>query len=207
VLDRVIASLGADGTGQLCIVCGAPAARVPKASRGEVFSCPNDHYEPRCYLFDGKAKWSVEDGRLVHESAGALVRRDQETLLFKRTRYPLGWTIPAGHVEEGCDPADEMRRELEEEVGLRAGASRRVWREAVLLEDACRRGADWHRWHLFEVEPAPGDVRLGDEGSEFAWEDENGIRAMAGAGLLVPPVRRIFERLGVVQPRPPRAAR
>jgi ADP-ribose pyrophosphatase YjhB (NUDIX family) len=147
------------------------------------------------------------DGELVHESAGALVRRDGKTLLFKRTRFPLGWTIPAGHVEEGADPEAEMRREVREETGLVVATARRVWPDAPAIADACRRGADRHRWHLYDVEVEAGGVRLNEEGSEHAWQTDAQIGALGAAGLLVAPVRAIFLRLGVVAPRPARPRR
>lgn len=207
VLHRIVETLPADGVGSFCIVCGDPVRREV-ANRGvEVFVCANDHYEPRCYLFDGLARWAVEDDRLIHESAGVIIRRDGKTLLFKRARYPLGWTIPAGHIEVGNDPEEEARREAAEEVGLEVVNVRPVWPGPVLIEDSCRRGADWHRWHVFEAECPTGEVTLNEEGKGYAWETDAQIGALGAAGLLIQPVRAIFERIGIVVPRPNRPTR
>jgi 8-oxo-dGTP pyrophosphatase MutT (NUDIX family) len=156
--------------GRFCFLCEASGVIPVLDGQGfERFRCPRGHVEERCYLFDGRAVFALEEGRLVHESVGALVVREGRLLLFERCKYPPGWTIPAGHLEAGMDPQEEMRREVAEEVGLVVTSSRRIWDGPPrLLADRCRRGADWHRWHLFLAE-ATGEPRLGDEGSRLGW--------------------------------------
>jgi ADP-ribose pyrophosphatase YjhB (NUDIX family) len=190
-LERVLRALDREGKGHFCHACGAPILQTIDDRRGERFRCAADHLLERSFLFDGRAVFSVEEGRLVHESVGAIVRRRSKILLFRRRRYPIGWTIPAGHVERDTEPEGEMKREVFEEVGLEVLRSRRLWKETPLLEDRCRRGADLHRWHLYEVE-AEGEVALNEEGDDYRWFETgewNDVR-------LIPPVRKILRRLG-----------
>jgi ADP-ribose pyrophosphatase YjhB (NUDIX family) len=202
VLARVRASLGPDGVGQYCFVCGAPGLTTETTDAGEIFVCQAaGHRSPRAFLFDGRAIETFEDGELVHDTAGALIRRgsaaDRHTLLFLRRKFPLRYTVPAGHIEWDCDPETEMRREVAEETGLVVRQAVRILPgETLLLADPCRRGADLHRWHLFEVE-AEGQPCLSDEGRILGWYSDDEIRAFATRGMLTAAVHAIVARLGL----------
>ena len=53
----------------------------------------------------------------------ALIWRGDEILICQRTRQqpmPLKWEFPGGKIEEGEQPRDALRRELEEELGIQA---------------------------------------------------------------------------------------
>jgi 8-oxo-dGTP diphosphatase len=53
----------------------------------------------------------------------ALITRDGKLLVCQRTRHqtmPLKWEFPGGKIEEGEQPRDALRRELEEELGIHA---------------------------------------------------------------------------------------
>ncbi|HWX55721.1 MAG TPA: (deoxy)nucleoside triphosphate pyrophosphohydrolase [Verrucomicrobiae bacterium] len=53
----------------------------------------------------------------------ALIVRDSQVLICQRTKnqaMPLRWEFPGGKVEPGETPVEAMRRELEEELGIRA---------------------------------------------------------------------------------------
>ncbi len=52
--------------------------------------------------------------------AGIIVK-DSKLLVCQRTRHqtmPLKWEFPGGKIEEGEQPRDALRRELEEELGI-----------------------------------------------------------------------------------------
>lgn len=52
-----------------------------------------------------------------------LIVKDGKFLVCQRTRHqtmPLKWEFPGGKIEEGEQPRDAMRRELEEELGIDA---------------------------------------------------------------------------------------
>jgi 8-oxo-dGTP diphosphatase len=53
----------------------------------------------------------------------ALIWQDGKVLVCQRTRHqtmPLKWEFPGGKIEEGEQPRDALRRELEEELGIHA---------------------------------------------------------------------------------------
>jgi 8-oxo-dGTP diphosphatase len=53
----------------------------------------------------------------------AVIEKDGKLLICQRTRHqtmPLKWEFPGGKIEEGEQPRDALRRELEEELGIHA---------------------------------------------------------------------------------------
>jgi len=60
-----------------------------------------------------------------------LIVKDGKLLVCQRTRHqtmPLKWEFPGGKIEEGEQPRDALRRELEEELGILAGIGDEVKR-------------------------------------------------------------------------------
>ena len=61
----------------------------------------------------------------------ALIWQDGTVLICQRTRHqtmPLKWEFPGGKIEDGEQPRDAMRRELEEELGIGAVVGNEVAR-------------------------------------------------------------------------------
>jgi 8-oxo-dGTP diphosphatase len=61
----------------------------------------------------------------------ALIVNDGRILACQRTRHqvmPLKWEFPGGKIEEGEQPRDALRRELEEELGIEATIGNEVVR-------------------------------------------------------------------------------
>ncbi|HUO25559.1 MAG TPA: (deoxy)nucleoside triphosphate pyrophosphohydrolase [Candidatus Aquilonibacter sp.] len=53
----------------------------------------------------------------------AIIEKDGKVLACQRTRHqtmPLKWEFPGGKIEDGEQPRDALRRELEEELGIDA---------------------------------------------------------------------------------------
>jgi 8-oxo-dGTP diphosphatase len=53
----------------------------------------------------------------------AIIEKDGKLLVCQRTRHqtmPLKWEFPGGKIEEGEQPRDALRRELDEELGIQA---------------------------------------------------------------------------------------
>src|SRR5262245_11664957 len=61
----------------------------------------------------------------------ALILEGEKVLVCQRTRHqpmPLKWEFPGGKIEEGEQPRDALRRELEEELGIIATIGEEVLR-------------------------------------------------------------------------------
>jgi ADP-ribose pyrophosphatase YjhB (NUDIX family) len=63
----------------------------------------------------GKSK----NGKQMHYSVGAVIKRDGKYLLIDRKKPPLGFAGVAGHIDEGEDEIQALFREVEEESGLK----------------------------------------------------------------------------------------
>jgi 8-oxo-dGTP diphosphatase len=59
----------------------------------------------------------------VKRVVAAVIVQDGKILVCQRTRHqtmPMKWEFPGGKIEEGEQPRDALRRELEEELGIDA---------------------------------------------------------------------------------------
>ena len=59
----------------------------------------------------------------MKQVVAALIVRQDKVLICQRTRHqtmPLKWEFPGGKIEEGEQPRDALRRELDEELGIQA---------------------------------------------------------------------------------------
>src|SRR6202011_3615029 len=66
-----------------------------------------------------RERYSLTMKRVV----AALIVKDGKVLVCQRTRHqtmPLKWEFPGGKIEEGEQPRDALRRELDEELGITA---------------------------------------------------------------------------------------
>lgn len=114
-----------------------------------------------------------------HTSVGAIVWQDDKLLLIERKKFPFGFACPAGHIDNPDEsPEEAVKRELKEEVGLKAK------KLTLLLEgkrdNPCRReGGSWHYWHVFEID-AEGDVKPSEEETkQVVWLKKGGLAELA----------------------------
>ncbi len=69
--------------------------------------------------------------RIMKQVVAALILQNDEILVCQRTRHqtmPLKWEFPGGKIEEGEQPRDALRRELNEELGIDATIDEEVTR-------------------------------------------------------------------------------
>jgi 8-oxo-dGTP diphosphatase len=67
----------------------------------------------------------------MKQVVAALILKNGEVLVCQRTRHqsmPLKWEFPGGKIEDGEQPRDALRRELEEELGIDAQIGEEVAR-------------------------------------------------------------------------------
>jgi 8-oxo-dGTP diphosphatase len=99
-------------------------------------------------------------------AAAVLVQRDNRVLLVRRAVDPLRgkWTLPAGFVDAGEDPAEAARRECLEETGLNVQITGLV---DVLFGQEHPRGA--HILIVYRGQVGDGGIHAGDDvdGAEF----------------------------------------
>ena len=152
-------------------------------------------------VYDGKLfdvtleRWGDHEREIVeHPGAVAIVAVDPEGMvtLVRQPREAARkqlLELPAGTLEEGEQPLESARRELEEETGLTGG----TWRELVVFYTTpgfCR-----ERMHLFVaegVEPGPASPEADEDLEVVRWRvEEIGARlaeiedAKTLAGLLL----------------------
>lgn len=190
--------------GQYCFLCGEKT-QLNTNSEGEFFICTVDssHQSPRAYIFDNKSPWSLENNELIHSTVGAIISKTVQEgpffLLFLRRKYPFLYTLPAGHVECGESLEENIAREVIEETGLQISSMQPLWSEEVFqIYDPCRRGADIHRWHLFEIR-TEGQPTLSDEGRIIGWYSKEEVQDMiANKALTIPSALFLQRYLGCV---------
>jgi 8-oxo-dGTP diphosphatase len=67
----------------------------------------------------------------MKQVVAALILKNGKVLVCQRTRHqsmPLKWEFPGGKIEDGEQPRDALRRELEEELGIEARIGEEVAR-------------------------------------------------------------------------------
>lgn len=152
-----------------CIVCSSKKIKTFEKDGREYYRCENGHEKPRMIKNKG-LKHYKENGETVHKSVGAILTKGEKILLLERRKYPFKYTIPAGHLEKEEEPEKAVLREIEEETGLQIKDTEKKFEGKI--EDPCRRGANFHYWHLFKAEiPESQSIKLNDEASSFKLAD------------------------------------
>ena len=101
-----------------------------------------------------------------NKSVGMLVWRDGTLLLIERKKPPFGFAPPAGHIDGDNSFEESAKRELQEEVDLRAQNIKLLIEGRK--ENSCRReGGDWHYWKIYQVE-AEGEIKRSEDETKQA---------------------------------------
>jgi len=126
--------------------------------------------------------------------AAALILRESQVLVCQRTKHqtmPLKWEFPGGKIEPGEQPADGLRRELEEELGILA----RIGDEVARIQHVYRNGGAVEL-RFFLVQEFEGEVenrifadvqwaertRLPEY--DFLQADQELVRQIAAGGII-----------------------
>lgn len=109
-------------------------------------------------------------------AAAVLVIRDGSVLLVRRVNEPFRglWTLPAGFVNGGEDPAEAAERECLEETGL----SVRVKRVYDIVSGREHpRGADFVIVYLADI--LGGEMQADDDADAVEWFGKNNLPPLA----------------------------
>ena len=109
-------------------------------------------------------------------AAAVLIVKDDRVLLVRRVNEPHRglWTLPAGFINGGEDPAEAAARECLEETGLRVRVTRVF---DIVSGREHPRGADFVIVYLAEV--LGGDMKPDDDADAVEWFDKNNLPQLA----------------------------
>ena len=109
-------------------------------------------------------------------AAAALIVQDGRVLLVRRVNEPHRglWTLPAGFINGGEDPAEAAARECLEETGLIVRVTRVF---DIVSGREHPRGADFIIIYLAEV--LGGEMKPDDDADAVEWFDKNNLPPLA----------------------------
>ncbi|MFN8463637.1 MAG: NUDIX hydrolase [Anaerolineales bacterium] len=109
-------------------------------------------------------------------AAAALIVQEGRVLLVRRVNEPHRgeWTLPAGFVNGGEDPAEAAARECLEETGLRVRVTRVF---DIVSGREHPRGADFVIIYVAEV--LGGDMKPDDDADAVEWFDKDTLPQLA----------------------------
>jgi ADP-ribose pyrophosphatase YjhB (NUDIX family) len=109
-------------------------------------------------------------------AAAVIVEQDGRVLLVSRANEPFRglWTLPAGFVDAGEDPADTAARECLEETGLTV---RILHVLDVIAGREHPRGADFVI--VYSAQAISGELMAGDDADQAAWFERADLPPLA----------------------------
>lgn len=143
-----------------CPRCGTPVAREERFGR-ERPVCPQCGW---IHFADPKV------------AAAVLVQKDGRVLLVRRVNEPFRglWTLPAGFVNAGEDPAEAAARECLEETGLTVRVMHVI---DIIAGREHPRGADFVI--VYDAAVLEGRLSAGDDADEARWFAMDELPALA----------------------------
>lgn len=126
-------------------------------------------------------------GPVLDVVAAVIVRRGRVLMAQRRRedRFPLYWEFPGGKVEPGETHADALRRELEEELGIRVASDRPYGRTSYQLPTGEIARIHFYLARLLSGEPRPLEVHA------WRWVDADGLVSLD----VIPSNRALVTRL------------
>lgn len=145
---------------KFCPRCGTPVKRQELFGKARPV-CPH-------------CEWIHFDDPKV--AAAVLVEQDGRILLVRRVNEPYRglWTLPAGFVDAGEDPARAAERECLEETGLSVRVKRVL---DVIAGKEHERGADFVI--LYQAEVLSGTLTPSDDADAVDWFASNNLPPLA----------------------------
>lgn len=138
----------------------------------------------------GKSK----DGRVMHYSAGAIIRRNGKILMEDRMKEPFGWACPCGHVDEGETAEQAVDREIWEETGLKITRKKLIHQEEVPWH-FCRRGIQVHYDFVYEADVVGTELKESEEWHSLKWFTPQEIEKLT----LEPIWEYYLSKLGIIK--------
>lgn len=162
-----------------CPDCWAETIQPYDREGKEFYRCDSCGYDDsRAIIIYPQMRYEIKDDQeLLHYSAGAIIEWKGRFLLFRRRLFPFQYTVIAGHWDlDDPTPADAIVREVKEESGLEVSPTDPPIVE--MLQEPCRRGADFHEWHLFQMAVDTNLVTMSDEADIIGWYLPEEIREL-----------------------------
>lgn len=138
-------------------------------------------------------KGTSKDGKAMHYSAGAVIEKDGKIFLIDRAVPPLGFAGPAGHIDEGEEPEESLKREVKEETGLDVTQMELLFNEE-LDWNWCSKGVGVHQWYLYKCQVSGEINRNKRETKSAGWYDKSEIKKLR----LEPVWEYWFTKLGYI---------
>lgn len=123
-------------------------------------------------------KQEVKIQNCDNTSVGMFIWKNDKLLLIERKKFPFGFAVPAGHVDNHGSFEDAAKEEVEEEVGLTVTKLKLI--KEGRRENVCRRpGGSWHYWKVYETK-VQGDLNPSQNETKKAdWYAKDEIRDLA----------------------------
>jgi 8-oxo-dGTP diphosphatase len=109
-------------------------------------------------------------------AAAVLIEQDGHVLLVRRVNEPFRglWTLPAGFINGGEDPAEAAARECLEETGLNVHVTRVL---EIISGKEHPRGADFII--VYEAEVIDGELKPDDDADAVEWFERGHLPELA----------------------------
>ena len=120
-------------------------------------------------------KKEVVDGKIKHFSVLAIIERNGKYLMEERNIRPYGYSMITGHIDEGEEPIEALRREIYEETGMILLKTELIF-EGETKEIECPYNSDYHHWYVFRAD-IKGEPKLDTrEVKSIGWYDLEEIK-------------------------------
>jgi len=144
--------------------------------------------------------WKVgtsKNGKEMHYSVGAVIKKDGKYLLIDRKNVPLGFAGVAGHVDENETAEESLKREVKEESGLDVLNAKLLFEEDIDFE-TCVGGCSLHNWKVYACETTGEVHQEKKEEKSIGWYSAEEIKNLQ----LEPAWEHWFKKIGVVGDTP-----